>query len=73
MRIREGLLICRPVPIPSILRPDSQGGVAISMADRRESGYKQQAKVILKDPFVSNVSKLVPLLVDHKEPPMRGH
>jgi hypothetical protein len=32
-----------------------------------------QAKVILKDPFVGNVSKLVPLPVDHKGPPMRGH
>jgi hypothetical protein len=32
-----------------------------------------QAKVILKDPFIGNVSKLVPLPVDHKGPPMRGH
>ena len=32
-----------------------------------------QAKVILKDPFVGNVSKLIPLPVDHKGPPMRGH
>ena len=32
-----------------------------------------QAKVILKDPFVGNVSKLAPLPVDHKGPPMRGH
>ena len=29
--------------------------------------------MILKDPFVGNVSKLVPLPVDHKGPPMRGH
>ena len=49
-----------------------------SMADKPEQERESldtssQAKVILKDPFVGNVSKLVPLPVDHKGPPMRGH
>ena len=49
-----------------------------SMADKPEQegeslDTSSQAKVILKDPFVGNVSKLVPLPVDHKGPPMRGH
>ena len=44
------------------------------MAGKAESiDTSSQTKVILKDPFVGNVSKLVPLLVDHKGPPMRGH
>ena len=48
------------------------------MADKPEQqgeslDTSSQAKVILKDPFVGNVSKLVPLPVDHKGPPMRGH
>ena len=34
---------------------------------------ESQAKVLAKDPFVGNVSKLIPLPVDHKGPPMRGH
>ena len=44
------------------------------MAERGEViDTSSQAKVILKEPFVGNVSKLVPLPVDHKGPPMRGH
>ena len=50
------------------------------MADKPELEQEEesldtssQAKVILKDPFVGNVSKLAPLPVDHKGPPMRGH
>ena len=43
------------------------------MAEAESIDTNSQAKVILKDPFVGNVSKLVPLPVDHKGPPMRGH
>lgn len=32
-----------------------------------------QDKVVLEDPFVGNVSKLVPLPVDHKGPPKKGY
>ena len=42
-------------------------------AEQESGDTSSQAKVVLKDPFVGNVSKLVPLPVDHKGPPMRGH
>ena len=42
------------------------------MAQSEAVDAESQAKVIAKDPFVGNVSKLIPLPVDHKGPPMRG-
>ena len=42
-------------------------------AEQESIDTRSQAKVVLKDPFIGNVSKLVPLPVDHKSPPMRGH
>ena len=52
----------------------SYGWLLANMAERSEVvDTSSQAKVLLKEPFVGNVSKLVPLPVDHKGPPMRGH